>query len=137
MTLLKEAVTASGDNLDNLLRAFFQAEMPHAWPAVEVPSRPVLLAADPPEEQPTRPAAGSLGKSRLALAASIALLISGPLFLGTALRETEPGNPVPQGSGTAQKEKLHPPRYRSSESLLVTPDGVSIRVDISELPESK
>jgi hypothetical protein len=138
MTLLKEPIASSGDNLDHLLRAFFQAEMPDPWPGMEVPSRPVVVvAADAPEETPSR-SSGSLCRSRLALAASIALLVSGPLFLAGALRETTPSSPISSSVGdSAHRESLHAPRYRSSESLLVTPDGVIIRVDISEMSVTK
>lgn len=136
MTLLKEPAARSGDNLDNLLRAFFQAELPHAWPVMEVPSLAVRPAPER-DEPSSRPSQGSLVRSRLALAASIALLVSGPLCLTSALRETEPSGTILMGPSTAQKDNLHAPRYRSTESLLVTPDGVSIRVDISEMPAAK
>lgn len=137
MTLLQEPVASSGDNLDNLLRAFFQAELPHAWPVMEVPSRPAVQVVADDDDSPVPSFHGSLMRSRLALAASIALLVSGPLFLTHSLRELDPSSSISAGPGTAQKENLHSPRYRSTESLLVTPDGVSIRVDISELPAAK
>jgi len=133
MTLLKDPVVSSGDDLDNLLRAFFQAEMPNPWPAVEVPARRVFLAP-PREELPAPSGRGSLSRSRLTLAASIALLVSGALFLAGTLRETGTNSSIPRSIDDSARK----PRYRSHESLPVTPAGVSsIRIDIFEEPAKK
>ncbi len=134
MTFLKDPVVSSGDDLDNLLRAFFQAEMPNPWPAVEVPARRLQLAA--PEEAPAPSRHSSLWRSRLALAASVALLVSGTLFLSSDRRETGANGGGPTiGPGKADLKDT--PHYRSHENLLVTPDGVVIRVDIFEEPAKK
>jgi hypothetical protein len=82
-------------DLDGLLRAFFRAEVPHPWPAVRVPD---LLSPFPqrngaaahlngddrrPAGIAARFAPRSLARvrSRLALAASLALLLLGTLLL--------------------------------------------------------
>jgi hypothetical protein len=59
----------STDEVDQLLSAFFKAEKPHSWPAVKVPS------ASP------RPQPRSLVRGRLALAASVAILLGGQAWL--------------------------------------------------------
>jgi hypothetical protein len=65
------------DDLDGLLRAFFKAEMPDPWPSLEAPApRNGVL----PLRRPKAPRF-TLWRSRLALAASILLLIAGALFL--------------------------------------------------------
>ena len=77
MTLLMRPSNQPGDDVDKLLRSFFQSEMPDPWPSLEAPApRTLALPARP------APARGSLFRSRLALAASIALLIGGSLMLG-------------------------------------------------------
>ncbi len=133
MTLLKDPVSSSGENLDNLLRAFFQAEMPNPWPALEVPSRIVLTVPDREEDPPPR-LGGSLFRSRFALAASIALLVAGPLLLSGVFRDsnTKPSTPVQTEPVNASRDnQLSTPRYRLKESLQVTPKGVeTFRLDI-------
>jgi hypothetical protein len=61
---------SNGDNLDHLLRAFFRAEMPEPWP--DAPARP--LAFRPARRR-------GLVRSRLALAASVLLLLVGQWLL--------------------------------------------------------
>jgi hypothetical protein len=70
----------STDELDTLLRAFFESEMPHPWPARPFPetaeqTRPVV----PFKPTPAHPWVPI--NSRLALAASIGLLLAGSWFL--------------------------------------------------------
>src|SRR5437773_4220640 len=66
------------DDLDGLLRAYFRAEMPDPWPSFEAPApRNGVL----PFRRPQQPRRFNLWRSRLALAASILLLIAGALFL--------------------------------------------------------
>jgi hypothetical protein len=67
----------SAGDLDELLRAFFQAEVPHPWPASCLPA----IAA--------RPAAGGrpLWRSRCALAASVAILALASASLSGTFRE--------------------------------------------------
>jgi hypothetical protein len=133
MNLLEEPSLQSGDNLDNLLRAFFQAEMPNPWPSMEAPAARLKVA--PPRPTPQRK--GSLLRSRLALAASVALLLSGPLFLSSALRDTSMPNLNVGGGNASTVDPVGPTKYKHQESLIQTPDGTGIQIDIFELPSSK
>ncbi|MFL5240646.1 MAG: hypothetical protein ACJ8FY_00935 [Gemmataceae bacterium] len=69
----------SDQNLDRILRAFFRAEMPLRWPEWKSPQQSVIV-----------PARGHFGsttlRSRFALAASIALMIFGFLFVSDKLQ---------------------------------------------------
>jgi hypothetical protein len=117
MKLLEEPSHQAGDNLDNLLRAFFQAEMPNPWPSLEAPT-PRLRIGPPakPEVKPGR----TLLRSRLALAASVALLIAVPWFLGDKLTDTV-GSIPPAGDNSARHEEPY--------ELILQPDGtVSIHI---------
>jgi hypothetical protein len=99
----------SGDELDTLLRAFFQSEMPHPWPALPVPeteerSGPVVPLT-PAASHPWVPI-----HSRLALAASVGLLLAGSWFLA---EQFQPGASEPpsatatwQDNPTADRERL-------------------------------
>jgi hypothetical protein len=71
-----------GDEVDQLLRAFYRAEMPDPWPSFEAPAQaPTVLPF------PARHARRSIFvRSRLALAASVALLIGGLGFLSGKFR---------------------------------------------------
>jgi hypothetical protein len=82
---------ASGDELDTLLRAFFQSEMPHPWPALPLPRqqeqpRPAVLLT-PAAAHPWVPI-----HSRLALAASVGLLLVGSWFLAAPFHPTNSGD---------------------------------------------
>jgi hypothetical protein len=103
------------DDLEALLRAYFRAEMPQPWPA------PPLVRAEP------QPAAardrGGRHRSRLALAASVALLVGGSMLLpgrasnrpspeklpsllpGEAIRPTLPEQPAPTKGKLTEKRK--------------------------------
>ncbi len=76
----------SGDDLDGLLRQFFQAEMPDPWPRLVPPE-----AASAPA--PVRWRGWTLLRSRLALAASLALLVGGQLLLAGSYRSNEAARP--------------------------------------------
>jgi hypothetical protein len=72
----------SADEVEGLLREFYRAEMPDPWPQLR-----------PPTEQPSSAAPApwrgwGLLRSRLALAASVALLVAGHL----ALAHSVPGD---------------------------------------------
>ncbi len=78
-----------GDDFDGLLRAFFRGQMPHPWPTPRLPrfrgacvERPLSL--------------GRIGnRSRWALAASMALLLLGSLFLsGRFTHQIKPGEGI-------------------------------------------
>jgi hypothetical protein len=121
MTLLEEQSLQSGDNLDTLLRAFYQAEMPDPWPSLEAPAPSPRLLPVRPAKKPGR----NLVRSRLALAASIALLVSGSLFLSGNLREeagpvghTLPGaNSQNDPDGLKSSQQPAPSEPGSSEGL--------------------
>lgn len=133
MSFLGQPSLKAGDDLDNLLRAFFQAEMPTPWPtAPEPPVKPLVL--------PARPAASRLStltRSRLALAASVALLISGPLFLAGKLQDTPDVSGRVNTTAADLRDPQGPKNYRSTESLNQKADGTYIQLDIFELPPSK
>jgi hypothetical protein len=77
----------AGDDLDGLLSAFFRSEMPRSWSAPELPDeQPRTLPLPSPRRR-------SILRSRLALAASIALLLAGAWFLsGEFASITGPGS---------------------------------------------
>jgi hypothetical protein len=84
----------SGPNED-LLRAFFRAEMPHPWPAVRTPERVILHVAP----SPIGPRRITLTRSRLALAASLVLLLLSSWLLSGMIRESRTDNGVNQNPG--------------------------------------
>lgn len=89
----------SPDNLDSLLRGFFQAEMPHPWPTMKAPveKRAPRAKAEPKHWTPVR--------SRLALAASVGLLMVGSWYLSAKLPEYAGvnGETINGGSGNADR----------------------------------
>lgn len=104
------------DELESLLRSYFRAEMPDPWPA------PPLVAAAASAPAAPRDGRGPQ-RSRLALAASVALLIGGSMLLpgrtparpspeksptmspGTADRGIQPDAPVPVKNKPAEGRK--------------------------------
>lgn len=87
------------DDLDGLLRSFFRSEMPDPWPTMTAPAI----------ENPT-PTWWSRSRSRLALAASVALLLVGSWFLSASAPEyTAPvvSGPRDTSSGNADKSDLN------------------------------
>lgn len=126
------------DDLDGLLRAFFQAEMPRPWPALKAPppSRPSV---------PPVPVRRGLFRSRLALAASLALLVTGALALPGKF--TRPEQTAPEGikinyrdhlPGSSGKRYELPPNIRiSSEKLEQTTDGTTIKLIVEETPPAR
>jgi hypothetical protein len=100
MSLLVRPNTPPSDELDGLLRAFFQAELPDPFPSLEAPA-PRAVALSP---RPAR-SGWNLFRSRLALAASVALFVAGPLFLP----RPDPDAPkdavtAPSGDGSARTD---------------------------------
>ena len=72
--------TPEGGEVDQLLRAFYRAEMPNPWPSFQAPAEaPMVLPFPAP---PVRRALWT--SSRLALAASIAVLAGGVWLLSGA-----------------------------------------------------
>jgi hypothetical protein len=88
---VERAGKGPGDELDTLLRAFFQSKLPHPWPAPALPAaeeqgRPVVPLT-PAAAHPWVPV-----RSRLALAASVGLLLAGSWFLAEQF-QAGPGDP--------------------------------------------
>jgi hypothetical protein len=104
------------DDLDGLLRAYFQAEMPDLWPSFEAPApRNGVL----PLRRRTAPNA-NLWRSRLALAASILLLLATAFFVASGWGN----NARPQDSGLQG-----PLTGDNSDHLKPTTKGLFIPVD--------
>ncbi len=104
------------DDLDGLLRSYFQAELPDPWPSFEAPApRNGVL----PLRRPVAPNA-NLWRSRLALAASILLLLATAFLVASGLG----GNAAPQGSGLQG-----PLTGDNSDHLKPVPKGLFIPVD--------
>jgi hypothetical protein len=100
MNLAVRSPARPDDDLDGLLRAFFQAEMPHPWPALKAPPSSHTAPPAPPRR--------SLFRSRLALAASVALLVTGALALpGRFTGPTGGLGKLPPGE--ARRHPLPPP----------------------------
>src|SRR4051794_23158534 len=104
------------DDLDGLLRAYFQAEMPDPWPSFEAPAPRNGFV--PRRPQPRRL---SLWHSRLALAASILLLIAGALFLLGGSTPNDVAAPANRVKGTPARGDRPPLPH-----IIVTPDGASL-----------
>src|SRR6266516_3618864 len=86
---MRESKVHKGDyrldsNLDGLLKSFFESEMPNPWPHWKTPKQQSVTLADNPHS-PSRSF-----RSYFALAASIALMIFGFLFVSDKLQN---GNP--------------------------------------------
>jgi hypothetical protein len=103
--------TGSGDELDTLLRSFFQSELPHPWPALSLPEaeeqgRPVVPLT-PAAAHPWVPA-----HSRLALAASVGLLLAGTWFLAEQFQTgaADPPRADWHSSPAAKKDLDGPPK---------------------------
>ncbi len=76
------------DEIDALLRAFFQAEMPKTWPAFKAPRPPSAQA----------PGWWAKSRSRLALAASVTMLLLGSWWV--ASRPADYATPPLKGVST-------------------------------------
>jgi hypothetical protein len=98
--ITRPPVEANGqpEPYEDLLRAFFRAEMPEPWPELNRPEPRVL-----PFVRPQRASRFAGTRSRLALAASVAILLLSSWALSGALRNTpvEGGNQVVPGTNTA------------------------------------
>lgn len=119
---------SDGDGVDHLLRAFYKAEMPDPWPSFEAPAEaPSVLPF--PMSTPA-PAAGRLvlTRSRLALAASVALLVGGLAFLSGKFTDAPAQDPgYRRISDTAIHEK-------AGEKFKTYIDGEEVKVIIGETP---
>jgi len=132
------------DDVDDLLRAFFKAQMPKSWPAPDVPAS--RRAASLPVARPVK--GWPLMRSRLAVAASVALLVGGSLLLAEAFqgRPNGPAGPTitngkaealnPDGTPKAPTSpEIHlPAKIKINESLIQEPNGTTIKVDVIDWP---
>jgi len=122
-----------GDDLDELLSAYYQAEMPSPWPELELPAHVSVL--------PTRLVFWQrIKRSHLALAASVALLILGSLLFARSLPLTlrsadvptdliSPNTPEDHGKGLLQ---FDPQKVTNKESIVVTPEGAALHLELEE-----
>jgi hypothetical protein len=83
-------VAHRGDDLDEVLFAFFRSEMPRPWPALQLPDGAPPAPPLPPRVRPAQPAPAPSPRPwfhspRFALAASVALLIAGYAVMSAAL----------------------------------------------------
>jgi hypothetical protein len=114
--------TPEGGDVDQLLRAFYRAEMPNPWPAFRMPAE-----APPVLPFPAAPVRRTfVSRSRLALAASVALLVGGlwalsGKFGGDAPRpdtfRTGPGSA--NGTGPGVSPKLNGPFLEGDELKVI------------------
>jgi hypothetical protein len=140
------------DDVDRVLRAFFKAQMPDPWPSLEAPAPPRTL----PFPAARSAARWPLMRSRLALAASVALLVVGLLFMSGAFRgsaDQKAGDLVPNDTTATPKydlvhdiyhpehaEDVHlrdsnrPLKLKIDESLIQGPDGTTIKVNVFDWP---
>jgi len=83
------------DDVDGALTAFFKSELPNPWPALQLPE--AEMSATP---LPFRRPARSPLRSRLALAASILLMLLGSLFLASKISVPQVGTTDPATSNS-------------------------------------
>jgi hypothetical protein len=94
---------AQSDELDRVLRAYFHARMPARWPAAPRPSG----ASSSSTLSLRRPGRAFSGlRRRLALAASIALLILGAFFASGKIATTDPTDTGLPPGAKATKEPM-------------------------------
>jgi hypothetical protein len=114
---------ASEADVDGLLRAFFQSEMPARLPPIDLPA---------PRRAPRR---RPLARSRLALAACAALLVGGSLFLGgQAFERKAPEEGVSAPSADLRFNPVHRRAVEPQmiERLIQKPDGTYIQIEVIE-----
>jgi hypothetical protein len=124
MTQPTRPPVSPGEDLDGLLRAFYQAQLPHPWPDFQAPG-----AAGTPSARGAGGRRLPLLRSRLALAASVALLVFGSFFLP---------RPAPQQAGP--DVELRSPTASKTHIYLEQRQGepTRIKVDaVEELPPRK
>jgi hypothetical protein len=97
----------SPEPMDNLLRGFFRAEMPEPWPTMNRPEPRIL-----PFVRPQRASRFASTRSRLALAASVGLLLVGSWFFSGTLRNNPPGDPSRPNDTAGNKIKPIDPEKR-------------------------
>lgn len=115
----------SAEEIDRLLGAYFQKEMPHPWPKASLTGPTVQLA--------NAESRWSSSRSRMALAASVALLVAGAMLLGGSFKNP----PKPTGLSGALESAKHETLggLKSEVYIELSADGpTTINVTIDELP---
>jgi len=127
MSVVEPPHSQPGDELDGLLRKFFKSQLPHPWPAPQVPS-----SVTPSQ---LRPASGrSLTRSRWALAASVALLLFGSWLLPNRFSQDANSENAISGPGISsrnvfpERSKRHPGKANENKN------NPGFRVEDRELP---
>jgi hypothetical protein len=94
---------SKNDDVEELLRRFYRSEMVHPWP--DAPAVTPLVTEAP---RPRRLALGRFFRSpaRLAIAASVALLVIGYLALQTWFPDPKPGSEVDK-TNIGNKLQIH------------------------------
>jgi hypothetical protein len=119
---------SSEDELDGLLRAFYKAELPNPWPSFEAPADRNLIL-------PLRPFGKRfpMWRTRLALAASVAFLVAGPIALSAYLSGTNTNTAaatVPESGPASADRKTNLTPHVIEESLT----GPAINVKVTDVP---
>jgi len=110
----------SGDDLDGLLRSFFQSELPEPWPALELPAEETIL----PMPATTRIPRWKTFRTKFALAASVAFLLAGAWLIGGSLptsahRTSTPSKPDEANiRGLPRKNNVNEPSIRDERLKL-------------------
>jgi hypothetical protein len=101
----------SGDELDGMLRSFFRAEVPDPWPTMKAPPAVVKF------EKPRRSTWLRIGP-RLAIAASVGLLLVGYLALGSIFPKHQANDGLNNGptigSNNNRPRRVHTPGGREA-----------------------
>jgi hypothetical protein len=117
------------EDLDGLLRAFFRSEMPEPWPTMPVPEVAPVLPMKPRAMPSRRP----LFRSRLALAASVALFLLGSWLLSGSFSQLTNDGPSPV-SPSAKKHNHFKVRYEVRDGVThVIIDGKSADEDMEDV----
>jgi hypothetical protein len=119
MSHLVRPTSPPPDELDGLLRAFFQAEIPDPWPSLEAPAPRIALPVTPDSVRK------GFWSSHLALAASVALLLGGSLFLSGSFSGGKSGPTIKLEHDSATHPSIHergkPEKMREFRDILIDP----------------
>jgi len=117
---------SSEDELDSMLRAYYQAELPNPWPSLEAPAaRNDILPMRPPVRR------FPMVRRRLALAACVAFLVAGPLALSAYFSGSNSQSPeIPQGSGSDSADLRNKPGDDLPYTIKAGKNGSSIEIKI-------
>jgi hypothetical protein len=144
-------------DVDGLLRAFFRAEIPHPWPAVRIPEGPSpflqrngTAAHVNGDDRPPVGIAARLAprswtrvRSRLALAATVALLLLGTLLMSGKFhlnpQDADFGQPVaPRHPERLFEIQVDPDKVHMRESIVQPgnqPTEYRIDMDFPAVPQ--